>query len=140
MTRITLTIGLLLLFACGAWLLAQNSPPAAAPRKPPEVPAKAAAVKNPLARKAGAAEAGRESYNDHCAMCHGEAGNAGLQNSIDLTSSELQKKSDGALFWYVTHGNLVHGMPSWSSLPEKERWQLVTYVRELQKKAVQNKK
>ena len=29
-------------------------------------------------------------------------------------------------------GDLGHGMPSWSNLPEAQRWQLVAYLRSIQ--------
>ena len=31
----------------------------------------------------------------------------------------------------MTNGNPWHGMPAWIELPAGERWQLVTYLREL---------
>jgi len=36
----------------------------------------------------------------------------------------------GALFWFL-YGNLKHGMPSWSRLPDERRWQLVSYLKSL---------
>ena len=36
-----------------------------------------------------------------------------------------------AIFWLLKNGFLRRGMPSWSSLPEPTRWQVVTYVKSL---------
>ena len=39
----------------------------------------------------------------------------------------------GALFWRMSNGNSRKGMPSFSSFPEAQRWQLVLYIRSLKK-------
>lgn len=39
--------------------------------------------------------------------------------------------SDGEIFWYITKGDVNNGMPSWASLPEEERWQIINYLRVL---------
>ena len=38
---------------------------------------------------------------------------------------------EGALFWFITKGDVKDGMPAWAGLPEKERWQIVTYLKTL---------
>jgi hypothetical protein len=48
------------------------------------------------------------------------------------TSDKIKKETDGELFWKVSNGR--GPMPPWKHLPEKERWQIVNYIRELQKK------
>jgi len=35
------------------------------------------------------------------------------------------------LFWKMTNGNPDRGMPSFSKLPELQRWQIVLYLRTL---------
>ena len=42
-----------------------------------------------------------------------------------------QGASDGELFWYITQGAVNNGMPSWKSLPEEQRWEIVNYLRVL---------
>jgi len=39
--------------------------------------------------------------------------------------------ADGEVFWFITRGSLSGAMPSWASLPEQQRWQLVTYLKTL---------
>ncbi|MGC2399853.1 MAG: PQQ-dependent sugar dehydrogenase [Acidobacteriaceae bacterium] len=91
-------------------------------------PASAAAEKNPLEGQASAIEAGKTSYASHCAACHGVTGE-GTGNVPQLAHGALQGVPDGSIFWYITKGGLENGMPSWASLPEQERWQLVTYIK-----------
>jgi len=92
-------------------------------------PASAKEQKNPYA-------AGRQTdsekslYHLRCASCHGENGE-GSGNIPALASGKAQSASDGELFWYITKGDLNNGMPSWAQLPQKERWQIVAYLRVL---------
>jgi mono/diheme cytochrome c family protein len=96
------------------------------------VPPEAAARVNPLARKEGVAGGGRKLFARDCAECHGEDG-SGIErkHSADLHLPFVQAQSDGALFWKITNGNPDRGMPSFSRLPELQRWQLVLYLRTL---------
>jgi glucose/arabinose dehydrogenase len=43
----------------------------------------------------------------------------------------VQNAPDGEVFWFITRGSISGAMPSWASLPEQQRWQLVTYVKTL---------
>ena len=50
--------------------------------------------------------------------------------AADLTSAQVQGKSDGALFWILENGYPHTGMPGWKGLlSEQELWQLVTLIR-----------
>ena len=55
----------------------------------------------------------------------------GSGNIPDLTAQKPQGASDGELFWYITKGDLNNGMPSWEGIPEKERWQIINFLRVL---------
>ncbi len=48
-----------------------------------------------------------------------------------LASGAAQSASDGELFWYISKGDVDNGMPSWTSLSAKERWQIVSIIRVL---------
>jgi mono/diheme cytochrome c family protein len=48
-----------------------------------------------------------------------------------VISRRVSLASDGDLFWLMNNGVPWKGMPPWMMLPEKERWQLVTYLRSL---------
>jgi len=91
-------------------------------------PALAREQKNPYAGQQMASE--KTLYHLRCAGCHGENGE-GTGNIPALASGKAQSASDGELFWYITKGDLNNGMPSWAQLPQKERWQIVAYLRVL---------
>ena len=95
-----------------------------------DAPAAAAAVKNPVAGQAAAIAAGRALYTTNCASCHG-ASTQGNGNVPALASAQVKHASAGALFWFVTQGSVANGMPAWGSLPEQQRWQLVSYLQSL---------
>ena len=124
-----LTMIPLLFLAFAAAVTAQN--PAYTPDPNWRAPAKAAQQRNPLATKPEAAAGGRKLFLRNCAQCHGRNAE-GLNQAADLKLPVVQQQSDGTLFWKITNGNAARGMPSWSSLPEKQRWQLVLYLRNLE--------
>jgi len=53
------------------------------------------------------------------------------KHSADFQLAVVQQQSDGSLFWKITNGNVKHGMPSFSKIPELQRWQIVLYIRTL---------
>lgn len=85
---------------------------------------------NPYAAQPDAIAAGRTLFEDHCAKCHG-ADALGRHGRPSLRSEEVREASDGELAWILRNGSLWKGMPSWSELPEPERWQLIAYLRSL---------
>ncbi len=93
-------------------------------------PAAAMAKPNPLAGSVELAAGGRKLFQRHCAQCHGAEGQ-GLKKAADLQLPVVQQQTDGALFWKITNGNQRRGMPSFSGLPEMQRWQIVLYLRTL---------
>jgi mono/diheme cytochrome c family protein len=85
---------------------------------------------NPYAGQADAVAAGSKLFADHCSKCHG--GDAlGRGKRPSLRSKEVQQATDGQIFWFLRNGNLRRGMPSWSSLPEPSRWQIIAYLKSL---------
>ena len=42
-----------------------------------------------------------------------------------VSQGPTQSVSDGEVFWFITTGAADKGMPSWSTLSERQRWQLV---------------
>jgi len=85
---------------------------------------------NPFAGQADAASGGARLFADHCAKCHG-ADALGRGKRPSLRSKEVQQATDGQIFWFLRNGNLRRGMPSWSSLPEPSRWQIIAYLKSL---------
>jgi mono/diheme cytochrome c family protein len=93
-------------------------------------PANAAGKVNPLAGRSDTVTGGRKLFQQRCATCHGDDGR-GSPRAPDLTVPTVQGQTDGALFWKVSSGNTRQGMPSFSFLPELQRWQLVQSVRSM---------
>jgi glucose/arabinose dehydrogenase/mono/diheme cytochrome c family protein len=91
-------------------------------------PASAKEQKNPFAGQRP--DSARQLYHLRCASCHGENGE-GTGNIPALATGRAQSANDGELYWYITKGDLNNGMPSWASLPQKERWAMVAFLRVL---------
>ncbi len=99
-----------------------------------KVPEKSAQQRNPLHEKPELAAGGQKIFNRSCLQCHGDAAHERKNNAPDLASPAVQQESDGALFWRLSSGNAHKGMPSFSNLPEAQRWQLVLYIRSIGKR------
>jgi len=111
-------------------LLAQN--PGYDPDPTWRAPTEAASRPNPLSTKPEAAAGGRKLFTRNCVECHGKDGRGmETKHSADLQLPVVQQQRDGVLFWKITNGNTSHGMPSFSKLPELQRWQIVLYIRTL---------
>jgi len=93
-------------------------------------PASAKQMKNPYAGQASAVRAGRALFEQKCAACHGPSG-AGTGNVPALTEGPVKTAAPGEVFWFITKGDVTNGMPAWASLPESQRWQLVSFVKSL---------
>ena len=96
-----------------------------------------------VAAQAGDANAAKALYELKCVGCHGQKGD-GKGPAAELLSppprdftSGIYKirttagkaPSDQDLFRVITDGMPGTSMPSWAVLPEKERWNLVAYVK-----------
>jgi hypothetical protein len=68
--------------------------------------------------------------------CHGDSGQ-GLKKAADLQLRVVQDQSDGVLYWKITNGNPDRGMPSFSGIPELQRWQIVLHMRTLKPSGTQ---
>jgi mono/diheme cytochrome c family protein len=93
-------------------------------------PETAVAQPNPLATRPSAMAGGKKLFSRNCVECHGKDGTGvPKKHTADLQLPVVQQQTDGALYWKITNGNTGRGMPSFSKLPEPERWQLVLYLR-----------
>ena len=96
------------------------------------VPAKDHARANPLAGNAEAPMAGALVYREHCQQCHKANAQGDGHRRPALRTQRIQSASDGDIEWFLRQGDLGRGMPSWSSLPAAQRWQLIAYLRSIQ--------
>lgn len=119
----------LMLLVAGGLAMAQNA--AYVPDPAWQPPPAAVARPNPLASKRQYAAGGRKLFQRNCAACHGSEGQGLVKNAANLQLPVVQQQTDGALFWKITNGNARRGMPSFSGLPEMQRWQIVLFLRTL---------
>lgn len=107
---------------------------------------------NPVPADETSIARGAELFSIHCAMCHGETGQGNgvisaflaKKKPADLTSEQVQVKSDGNFFLTISNGiynpdnTLFPGVefsgqmpPLNENLTVRERWDLVNYIRTL---------
>jgi DMSO reductase family type II enzyme heme b subunit len=93
--------------------------------------------------QAGDAGTGKAVYERKCSGCHGEKGDGkGPAGELlrpaprDFTSGIYKIRStsnkvptDKDIFDVITHGMPGTSMPAWKVLPEKDRWNLVAYLK-----------
>ncbi len=121
------TLGLFCILISAALLLC-----AAASARWDKVPAKDHARTSPLASRPESVSAGALLYKQHCEQCHKSDAMGDGRKKPALRTERIKSASDGDLEWFLRQGDISHGMPSWSSLPEAQRWQLVAYLRSIQ--------
>ena len=116
-------IGAILFNSSTSMLIAQDA-------KFHNAPASSNQVKNPYAGQPAVAAAGSRLYATNCGGCH-ETGGRGTATSPRLSEGPTQSASDGDVFWFISAGAADSGMPSFAGLPERQRWQIVTYLKSL---------
>jgi mono/diheme cytochrome c family protein len=85
---------------------------------------------NPMAGDPSSVAAGSKLFQQNCATCHGKRAE-GSSKRPNLHSNRIKSATPGELEWLLKNGSLKNGMPSWSRLPEPQRWQLVTFLKSL---------
>lgn len=96
------------------------------------VPPRDHAQVNPLAGQPEAIAAGALVYREHCQQCHKANAQGDGHKRPSLRSERIRNASNGDIEWFLRQGDLGHGMPSWSSLPQAQRWQVVAYLKSIQ--------
>ncbi len=95
------------------------------------VPEKERARENPYDSQANAVAAGAKLFRQNCSSCHGSEA-TGTDKRPNLHSDRIRNSTPGELEWLLKNGSMRNGMPSWSRLPEQQRWQIVSYLKSLQ--------
>ncbi len=95
------------------------------------VPEKARSKQNPFDSNPTAQAAGAKLFAQNCSSCHGDDG-TGRNHHPSLRTERIRTATAGELEWLLTNGSMKNGMPSWSRLPEQQRWQLVSFLKSLQ--------
>ena len=104
-----------------------------------KAPPEADKITNPLKGDAASVDAGKKTFQQMCAICHGNkgkgdgvAGAALNPRPTDFSKSTFQEQTDGAIFWKMTEGRAP--MAAYKDiLKEDQRWELVNYIRTLKK-------
>ncbi len=104
-----------------------------------KAPKDADQLTNPLSNDAASIKKGKKIYIQMCVICHGAKGKGdGIAGSslspkpANFTLNEVQKQTDGAIFWKLTEGNTP--MAAYKEiLTETQRWEVVNYIRTLKK-------
>jgi mono/diheme cytochrome c family protein len=97
-------------------------------------------MKNPVPANADSLSLGKDLYDEHCLMCHGEKGmgDGAMADTLSRPPGNLadpqvmEELTDGELFWRISKGDDL--MPSFETekpLPEEDRWHIINYVRTL---------
>ena len=116
-------------------IAAQQTEPA-----PWVAPDDAKKVKNPFPPTPETLADAQQLFTDNCVLCHGEKGlgdgpgaKAIKVKPANFTDAKMMAaETDGSLYWKMTNGR--GPMPSWKdTLTDKERWELVGYIRKLTK-------
>ena len=96
------------------------------------------------AQQAGDSTAGKAVYEKKCALCHGVDGKGDGPGAATLapkprdftrglfkirTTASGQPPTDADLFRVISEGMFGTSMPAWKVLPEKDRWNLVAYLK-----------
>ena len=90
-------------------------------------PASAAALTNPVTDDSSASGIGKRIYSRNCAQCHG-SNLQGVVPAPALDSRGLKSAKPGEVFWFITNGSILKGMPGWPQLSSQQRWQIVSFL------------
>ena len=105
------------------------------------VPNDVKASVNPVGSDPADVTAGRDLYRRNCEICHAYDGSG--KTSIGagqyphppaLASAAVTAMPDGEIFYHIRNGIRNTAMPAWG-FPDREIWQLVSYIRDLPKVA-----
>jgi len=92
---------------------------------------------NPTPKSPESLARGREMYELHCLVCHGEQGRGDgpvgqkfVPQPMELNLAYVQLQPDGQLFYTISHGSIA--MPFYrQAMPAQDRWHLVNYIKEV---------
>jgi mono/diheme cytochrome c family protein len=99
-------------------------------------------VKNPVPPTQETLADAEDIFTANCVLCHGEKGMGDGPGAktikvkpANFTDEKMMAgETDGSLFWKMSNGR--GPMPAWKeNLTDKERWELVGYIRKLTKDA-----
>ncbi len=92
---------------------------------------------NPIAKSPESLARGREMYERHCLVCHGEQGRGNgpvgqkfVPQPMELNFDYVQLQPDGQIFYTISHGSIA--MPFYrQAIAVEDRWHLVNFIKEV---------
>jgi mono/diheme cytochrome c family protein len=108
-----------------------------------QLPADAAATKNPLTVDETVLASGKALFKDKCERCHGPAGlgdgedaDPDAQEDMDLTTPKRAARNpDGVVYYKVLNGRRRPKMPAFKEeLTPEQIWTVVAYTQSLRRK------
>ncbi len=140
MSRFTLVLPAVLLFAPA--LSAQQSQPTPAPKAPSysAIPVEATRQPNPVKSSPESLARAKKWWTIDCVMCHGKDGDGKGETAkdmkltlVDFTDpATLKDRTDGEIFYIIKNGH-QDMPPEGPRIKTEENWDLVNYVRSLVK-------
>jgi len=91
---------------------------------------------NPIPKSPESLARGRQMYDLHCQVCHGDQGRGDgpvgmkfVPQPMELNLDYVQLQPDGQLYYTISHGSIA--MPAyWQAILPKDRWHLVNFIKE----------
>ena len=109
----------------------------------PPVPFTARFMTNPVPDTTANIDAGRATFQAHCAICHGpkalgDGPQAFLLNPRPFNLQiHVPLHAEGEVYYWISEGVVGTGMPTWKdTLSETERWQVIRYLEALAAKRI----
>ncbi|SRR5216683_33886 len=129
-------VGLTLVSYVLAFTVAPNIPT-------PPVPFTARFMTNPVPDTTENIDAGRRTFQENCAICHGSRalGDGAQAFTLNPKPFNLQVHvplhATGEVFYWISNGVANTGMPAWEGkLTEEQRWQIIRYLDALAAKRI----
>ena len=92
---------------------------------------------NPIRKSPESLARGRQMYERHCLICHGEQGRGNgpvgrqfVPQPMELNLDYVQLQPDGQIFYTISHGSIA--MPFYrQAIAAEDRWHLVNFIKEV---------
>ena len=103
------------------------------------VPGDVIGLKNPRSATEDVMAEAREHWTEHCSICHGLDGRGDTTpgrnmypQAPNMNDAQTQQRTDGELFYTISRGVRLTGMPAWEGEDSPEAiWDLVSFIRHL---------
>ncbi len=92
---------------------------------------------NPIPTSPASLARGRQMYEMHCQICHGESGRGDgpvgvkfVPQPMELNFDYVQLQPDGQLYYTISHGSIAMPFYRQAIVPE-DRWHLINFIKEV---------